>query len=91
MSGRTGSFDSSPVPARWLGLAATPTFALMACMTAVGSSDISLCSVTPAFFPINEMAFMYVLMSVFHLSPWLKLISARLRFSHILTTQRPGD
>ena len=65
--------------ADWLALAATPTFAFMALLTAVpggGPLDM-LCSATPRASPINAMVLMYLLMSAFHLGPWLKLISSR--------------
>jgi hypothetical protein len=60
--------------ANWLGLAAAPTFAVMALVTGVlerGSPDL-LCSAMGAT-PLSGMVPMYVLMSVFHLAPWLKL------------------
>ena len=63
----------------WLSLAAAPTFAFMALLTAVpggGPLDM-LCSATPGASPFTGMALMYLLMSVFHLGPWLKLIASR--------------
>ena len=57
-----------------LSLAAAPTFALMALISGVGGSDI-LCS--PDASPLSGMAAMYVLMSAFHLAPWLRLISSQ--------------
>jgi hypothetical protein len=65
--------------AGWLALAAAPTFAFMALLTAVpggGPLDM-LCSAAPAASPFGGMALMYLLMSAFHLAPWLKLISSR--------------
>jgi hypothetical protein len=61
--------------AGWLCLAAAPTFAIMALLTSVfgGPSDM-LCS---AASPLSGMVPMYLLMSAFHLTPWLKLISSR--------------
>jgi hypothetical protein len=62
--------------ADWMCLAAAPTFAIMALLTAVlggGAQDV-LCS---AASPLNGMAWMYMLMSAFHSAPWLKLISGR--------------
>ncbi len=66
------------VARQWLGLAAAPTFALMALLTGVqsGQQDI-LCSATHGASPLNGMAVMYLLMSAFHLAPWLKLMSSR--------------
>ena len=57
-------------------LAAAPTFAIMALLTAVvGSGPLdSLCSAASAS-PVGGMVPMYLLMSAFHSTPWLKLIS----------------
>lgn len=57
----------------WLTLAAAPSFAMMAAMTALEGSD--LCHSASGFWPMNGMTGMYVLMSVFHLPPWLRLIA----------------
>ena len=60
--------------AEWLRLAATPTFAIMALLTAlVGSQMDWLCSSGQGA-PLNGMVTMYMLMSAFHSPPWLKLI-----------------
>jgi len=63
--------------ADWLSLAATPTFAIMALLTAGfgGGAMERLCSAGP--FPLGGMVIMYGLMSVFHSPPWLRLISGR--------------
>ena len=64
--------------ADWLGLAAAPTFAIMALLTAVlggGPLDM-LCSATQETSPLGGMVPMYLLMSAFHSVPWLKLICA---------------
>jgi hypothetical protein len=61
----------------WLGLAAAPTFAIMALLTSVlgsGAPDL-LCSTAQHASPLAGMAPMYLLMSAFHSAPWLKLIS----------------
>jgi len=62
--------------ADFLYLAAAPTFALMALLTSVlgGGSPDALCSGAS---PLSGMVPMYLLMSAFHLAPWLKLISNR--------------
>jgi hypothetical protein len=63
--------------ANFLTLAAAPTFAIMALLTAVlgGGSPEALCGASP----LTGMVAMYLLMSAFHLAPWLKLISGRAR------------
>lgn len=63
--------------AGWLTLAASPSFALMAWITAAGAPPDSICSAAPQILPIDPMAWMYVLMSIFHVVPWLKLVSRR--------------
>jgi hypothetical protein len=62
----------------WLSLAAAPTFAIMALTTGIlGSSPGSMtCSAGHASL-LDGMVPMYLLMSVFHSPPWLKLISNR--------------
>ena len=62
-----------------LSLAAAPTFAIMALLTAVlggGPLDV-LCSAATDASPLGGMVPMYVLMSAFHAAPWLKLVSRR--------------
>lgn len=57
--------------ADWLGLAAAPGFALMALLTALsGDAAEMLCG---AMSPFGGMVPMYLLMSVFHAGPWLRL------------------
>lgn len=58
-----------------LSLAAAPTFAIMALLTGVfgGSHPDLLCAQDAS--PMNGMALMYLLMSTFHLAPWLKLLT----------------
>jgi hypothetical protein len=65
--------------ADWLHLAAAPTFAIMALLTCVlggGQPDI-FCSAVQDTSPLSGMVPMYLLMSAFHLQPWLKLTSGR--------------
>jgi hypothetical protein len=62
--------------ADWLSLAAAPTFAIMALLTAVLGGGSPLCAARGAS-PLVGMVPMYLLMSAFHASSWLKLISAR--------------
>ena len=63
---------SRPGTAEWLCLAATPTFAAMALLTATTGADM-LCMSEPDFLPVGGMVPMYLLMSVFHVGPWLNL------------------
>ena len=68
--------------ADWLCLAAAPTFSLMALLTCILSGDAAMpCmgaqgSSPFAGLPLTGMPAMYLLMSAFHLAPWLRLISA---------------
>ena len=63
---------------RWLGLAAAPTFAVMALWTAFfsGQPDV-VCMAMRGSSAMSGMTLMYLLMSIFHSSPWLKLIIGR--------------
>jgi hypothetical protein len=65
--------------ARLLSLAATPTFAVMALLTAVhgGSMPDMMCSAAQDGSLLTGMVPMYLLMSAFHLAPWLRLLSRR--------------
>lgn len=61
-----------------LGLAAAPTFALMALLTSTpGGPPHWLCAASPGASALGGMAPMYVLMSLFHARPWLRLLSRR--------------
>jgi hypothetical protein len=62
-----------------LSLAAAPTFAIIALLTAVlgGGPPDRLCSTAQDASPLSGMVPMYLLMSAFHSAPWLKLVSSR--------------
>lgn len=63
--------------ARWLGLAATPTFAIMALLTAVlGEGPDMLCGAGQGSL-LGGMVPMYLLMGAFHAGAWLKVIAER--------------
>lgn len=59
--------------ARWLSLAAAPTFAVMALIAAAAPQDM-LCAAMRGSFSLQGMVPMYALMSAFHLAPWLRLV-----------------
>lgn len=63
--------------ADWFCLAAAPTFAIMALVTCVqgDGSTVMLCSVAGDMSALHGMVPMYVLMSAFHVVPWVRLIS----------------
>lgn len=61
--------------AGWLSLAAAPTFAAMALLSAFGG-QADICAMQGVSI-VNGMALMYLLMSAFHLPPWLKLTARR--------------
>lgn len=73
-----------------LGLAASPTFALMAWVSA---NDIQamICAPRPDSLTIGGMPFMYLLMSFFHLSPWLTFVSELSRQSTQAAKQAKGE
>jgi hypothetical protein len=84
----TGSIDCEVTPCQQrptasahccLSLAAAPTFAVMALVSGVladGRPDL-LCSAAEQTSPLSGMIPMYVLMSAFHLQPWLRLFASR--------------
>jgi hypothetical protein len=70
-----GGREAALGAADWLGLAAAPSFAMMALLTVVfaGQPDV-LCAATHDAWPVSGMTPMYLLMSAFHSAAWLKLI-----------------
>lgn len=77
-TGGAGCNDERPPHgiAKWLGLAATPTFATMALLTSAhgGSPMDLLCSASHTS-PLTGMLPMYLLMSLFHSAPWFEAVS----------------
>lgn len=63
-----------------LGLSAAPAFAVMAILTAAAEGDAQQVTCLDAAGGFaGGMVWMYVLMSVVHTAPWLRLISRRER------------
>jgi hypothetical protein len=59
---------------RWLSLAAAPTFAIMALLSATGGGAIEEFCSSGGMSWFGGMTAMYLLMSAFHSAPWLRLI-----------------
>jgi hypothetical protein len=77
-----GRSDHAAAFGGWLGLAAAPTFAAMALLTAVSGADADMMCGAHGVSALGWPAFggmvpMYALMSAFHAGPWMKLISQR--------------
>ncbi|WP_158884186.1 hypothetical protein [Rhodanobacter sp. L36] len=67
--------------AKWLSLAAAPTFVIMALLTgAFGNGPMDmLCSSMHGVLSFDGMLPMYLLMSAFHATPWLRMFARRRR------------
>lgn len=71
-----GGRSAARSAAAWLSLTAAPTFAGMAVLSVVSADMADMCAAQAAS-PLTGMAAMYLLMSAFHLAPWLKRIGNR--------------
>ena len=69
--------DTAHGAARWLGLAAAPTFALLAVFAGISGdrSNEILCAAAQHASPFGGMVPMYLVMAAVHAAPWLKLIA----------------
>ncbi len=72
--------NGSPGAAGWLSLAAAPVFAVMALASGLagGGEMAMICPAgtsLPGGLSLNGMPAMYLLMSLFHSAPWLRLIA----------------
>jgi hypothetical protein len=76
--------------ADWLGLAAAPTFAAMALLAGLsgGGQADTLCAALRDAPLLGGMVPMYMLMSAFHLAPWLKLLHATERHGTAARVER---
>ncbi|MBN8953450.1 MULTISPECIES: hypothetical protein [unclassified Rhizobium] len=75
---RVGGYAAVPaLPAnasRWLALAAAPSFAFMTALSAYGAGGDMICSAQDSPM-LSGMVPMYLLMSLFHCGPWLRLLT----------------
>ena len=62
------------IASRWLALAAAPSFAFMTALSAYGASGDMICSAQDSSM-ISGMVPMYLLMSLFHCGPWLRMLA----------------
>ncbi|BCG87205.1 hypothetical protein MesoLj113c_33150 [Mesorhizobium sp. 113-3-9] len=82
-SGTGGATPENTAPlgvADWLCLAAAPTFALMALLSCLQGGDAAMLCMGGSSLTgpsLTGMPAMYLLMSAFHLAPWLRVISGR--------------
>jgi hypothetical protein len=67
--------------ARWLSLAAAPTFAFTAVVSGVlgGGPHDARCAAASHASVLSGMVPMYLMMTAFNVAPWLQLISRRSR------------
>lgn len=62
-----------------IGLAAAPTFAAMAVVSGLFQDELAaICSGGSGALPLTGMVWMYILMSVFHVGPWLRVLENQL-------------
>ena len=76
-AGVKGGDNAALGMADWLSLSAAPGFAIMALLTQVFGQRDMLCLAARDAAPLSGMTAMYLLMSVVHLAPWIRLIAGR--------------
>lgn len=73
-----GPDQAAPLGAAdWLSLAATPSFALMAVLTAAHGQMDMFCVTADHGSLLGGMVPMYLMMGIFHSAPWVRLIGRR--------------
>jgi hypothetical protein len=78
VSGGADGAAGARAAADWLTLAAAPAFATMALLTAaLGGGAEPLCTAEHGTL-LSGMVPMYLMMTAFHVAPWLRLIAGRL-------------
>ena len=61
-----------------IGLSASPVFASMALICGIYQDELSaICASGPGALPLTGMVWMYVLMSIFHVGAWLRLLEGQ--------------
>ncbi len=76
---------------RALRLASAPTFGGMAVVSAAQNADPAICSAASGEPVLSGMTVMYVMMSLFHLHPWLTVIPTRLAVSGTSTIRQERE
>ena len=84
--------QEQPGLAEGLALAAAPTFAAMALLTGLAGDGAAavLCASAGAS-PLGGMVTMYLLMSAFHVAPWLRRVRGRGRPAPEGVQAEPSD
>lgn len=78
MTTQTVDARKNKMTANWLCLAAAPSFAIMAVLAGISSAGPQdVCGLMHTSSPLSDMTSMYLLMSAFHLPPWLNLLAIR--------------
>lgn len=71
MSGMAGKAGDASA---WIALAAAPCSAAMALVSAFDAAPLAFCAAGGTVLPVDGMTAMYLLMTLFHLPPWLRLL-----------------
>jgi hypothetical protein len=78
IGGKSDGAGVARVAADWLAFAAAPAFATMALLTVCHRDGMEpLCLASGQTSLMSGMVPMYLLMSAFHVGPWLRLVTGR--------------